>query len=133
MRLPRKPVAVIVMPIFVPTGSFFFLYGLRRSSRDFFLADLNVFFLYGQPFFCAFFFLVLQVTTTLEPGCRFLAARASNLVNFGNASELMLVVDGTTVVGVPPPPPPLGGGAGGPATLRSTRATLELAPRAVAR
>src|SRR4051794_10078119 len=105
MRLPRKPGAVIVMPIFVPTGSFFFLNGLRRSSLAFLPAVLNVFFLYGQPFFCCFFFLVLQVTTTLDPGCRFLAARARSLVNFGNASELMLVVDGTTVS--------TGGGGGG--------------------
>ena len=60
--------------IFVPTGIFFFLNGLRRLSLARAPDVVKRFFLYGQPFFCCFFRLVLQVTRTVEPACRFWAA-----------------------------------------------------------
>src|SRR4051794_13503195 len=134
MRLPRKPGAVIVMLIFVPTGIFFFLNGLRRSSLARAPVVVKRFFLYAQPFLCCFFLCVLQVTRTVEPAWRFFAERASSFVNFGKASELMLVVEGTTVVGVPPPPPPPPPPpAAGAETLTNAVAGSEGTPAATAR
>ena len=57
---------MIVIVTRVPGGSFFFLNGLSRLSFDFAVAFLKVLLLYGQPFFCCFFFLVLQLH--LRPG-----------------------------------------------------------------
>src|SRR4051812_5666457 len=94
------------MPIFVPTGSFFFLKRLVRLSRARAPEVVRRFCLNGQPFFCCFFFFVLQVTSTEAPACTFFTVRLVSFVTLGKASEPMLTVDGTTVVGAPPPPPP---------------------------
>ena len=59
-RLPIAPVVMMVIVSLVPTGSFFFLYGLTRLTRaapDFFLIVLA----FAQPFFCCFLRLVLHV------------------------------------------------------------------------
>ena len=90
-----KPGAVIVIVIFVPTGIFFLANGLRRLSLARAPDVVKRLLLYGQPFFCCFFFFVLQVTVTVAPLGRFLTARFRSFVYFLNPSELMLAVDGS--------------------------------------
>jgi hypothetical protein len=105
MRLPRKPLAVIVMPIFVPTGTFFFLYGLRRSSLRLPLRRLEGLPLVGAALLLLLLLLGLAGHDDLRIGRQVLGRERQSFVNFGNASELMLVVDGTVVSA--------GGGGGG--------------------
>src|SRR3954452_8882312 len=108
-----KPGAVIVTVIRSPAGILFFLNGLSSLSfaRGSVVAAVRD--LYGQPFFCCFFFLVLHCTRTRVPAGRSLTANSSIMVNCGNARKWVLTVEASTVGGAGGRGGGGGGGGGG--------------------
>ena len=80
----------------------------------------------GQRFFCCFLRFVLHVTRTREPAEHVVDRELGTRVNFVNASQLWLTVDGMRLGGG-------GGGGGGAATLIVTVASLPLPVPSLAR
>ena len=120
------PGAVMVTRTRVPTGSFFFRNGLRRLSLERALVVLIVR-AFGQRFCWSFLLFVLHVTRTRAPAGSVVDRQRCVLrVNFRNASQLLVTVDGIRLGG--------GGGGGGAApTLIVTVASLPLPVPSLAR
>src|SRR3954454_12355349 len=104
-----KPGAVMVIVSFVPRGSFFFLNGFSRLSFPVFA---NVLLLYGQPFFCCPFFLVLHCTRTTEPFGSRVTESWSIFVYFLKPRKWFLMPASTCVSFAGPPGPGPGPGPG---------------------